>query len=850
MVVLALVAMRATTMWILSYSLAVLLALGACDDDDGIATVYAYSPGSSGVNPVSNDPGQSKQEVKPSLSNFYGLTDVSGPVSKDTVKWGFDTTYNSQAGSSGTPMISEKPGSESHTSQQGFQVDSVGSGSLVPGSVGNAVSMGMSGYDTSQSTTVQGAEVISSSVLSPLQQSSSVSKPVQVVSSNPLQISSTSVVKPSSQQLVQTIFQSSNEQPASSGTMAQSNTLQLSLPSGQQISQTSFQSAVPSGKRPRKPLKGKPHHQTGSRPGHNVPISSKPSKASQPSLSILQYGSVPSSQAMAGYELVSQSGSQQSAQSSGQTVNQPGIIQTPSVIDISVVQPSSQLIQQAVDASVAQVSSQQLLQGSQSVSQSNNVDVVDGSYVFVAQPNGVTPLKHHKGKPHSGSKPSSNSPLQALTFTSVDQSSSQIPVQTIYQSGPQAVLQLPVQANYQSSPPSKWQTLVQGSYQSEAQPTSQQQGQANYQFGPWSVVQQPARMVYQSASQPTVPHLVEAIYQSASQQPAQASYQLVERLGVQQPAQVGSSLGHLQPGPFNYEYVVNQNGQTLFKPVQSHKIHQTGSKLYSCQELPKHGYKRRHHSPSSHSIPNLAQVIKPVILPSDPIPVDVNFPSPLTSTFRPADLPRHPSLQSVVLQSEQPGVLEVQPSGLSLAKPGPVSYTLVSLPTGHPSRPLQLPNSQPPTKLWQYLFLPIVKPNKLEYSIFEAQVLPSHVSSVPVQFVSQPQMLPASLSITQSSSSPAVPVQSSNQPQVVSSSETVFQPVLQTSSAVVPSISQTWSIPVVSNFESVLQSVKPELPIPVQLNYQTVTDQNAPGPAGSNRHSSWKLLKLLQQVKS
>nr|AAI53934.1 Zgc:171474 protein [Danio rerio] len=443
------------------------------------------------------------------------------------------------------------------------------------------------------------------------------------------------------------------------------------------------------------------------------------------------------------------------------------------------------------------------------------------------------------------SKPSSNSPLQTLTFTSVDQSSSQIPVQTIYQSGPQAVLQLPVQANYQSSPPSKWQTLVQGSSQSEAQPTSEQQGQTSNQSGPWFVVQQPAQIVYQSASQPTVPQLVESIYQSASQQPAQASYHLVE-----QPAQVSSSVGHLQAGQSSYEYVVNQNGQTLFNPVQSHGIHQIGSKLYSCHELPQHGYKRRHHSPSSHRLPNAAQVIKPVILPSDPIPVDVNFPSPLTSTFRPAHLPRHPSLQSVVLQSEQPGVLEVQPSGLSLAKPGPVSYTLVSQPAGHPSRPLPQPNYKPPAKLWQGLFGPLVKPNQLEYSIFEAQVLPNQVSSVPVQFVSQPQMLPASLSITQSSSSPAVPVQSSNQPKVVSSYETVFQPVLQTSSGVVPSRSQTWSTPIISNFKPVLQLVQPEPLVPSQLNYQTVTDQNAPGPAGSNTHSSRKLLKLLQQVKS
>ncbi|XP_056306846.1 mucin-4-like [Danio aesculapii] len=827
MVVLTWFAICATTMWILSYSLAVLLALGACD----AAAVHAYNPSSRRGHLGSNNPIQSMQEVKQSLYDFYGLTDVTGPISKDTVKWDFETgSYRSQTGSSGNPL-SEKPGSESHTTQ-GINVDSTGSGGVY-GSLGNAVSMGMSGYDSSRSTTVQGSEVISSSVLAPSQQSSySVSKPMQVVSSIPLQIGSVSVAKPSSQQLVQIISQSSSEQPASSGTVAQSNPLQLSQPSGQLISQTSFQPAVPSGRWPLKPLNGK-HHQTGSRPVHNEPVSSsKPPKASQPSLSILQYGSVPSSLAGANYELVSQS-----VQSSGQTVNQPSIIQTPKVIDISVVQPSSQQIPQAVDASLAQVSSQQLLQGSQSVSQSNNVQPVDVGYVFVAQPGGPTPLKHHKGKHHFGSKPSSNSPLQTLRFTSVDQSSSQIPVQTSYQSGPQPALQLPVQANYQFSSPSTWQTLVQASYQSEAQPTSQQQGQTSYQSGPRFVVQQPAQKVYQSASQPTVPQPVEVIYQSEAQstsqqpgqtsyqlvaepglqqpgmvsfsaaplplQPAQASYQLMSQLGVQQPAQVSSSVArpsHLQVGQSNYEYVVNQNGQTLFKPL-------------------------------------------------DPIPVDLNIPSPLTSTFRPAHLPRHPRLQSVVLQSEQPVVLEVQPSDLSLANPGPGSYTFVAPPTGHLSRPLQQPSYQPPAKLWQDVFWPLVKPNELEYSSFEAQVVPNHVS-FPVQFVSQPQMLPVSLSVTQSSSSPVVPVQSSYLPQVVSSYETVFQPVLQTSSVVAPSSSQTWSTPMVSNYESVLQSVQPELRIPTRVNYQTVTNQNAPGPAGSNRHSSRKLLKLLQQVKS
>ncbi|XP_056306852.1 uncharacterized protein LOC130218634 [Danio aesculapii] len=834
MIVLTWFAVCATTMWILSYSLAVLLALGVCDDD--LATVYGSSPGSSGGHLLSNNPSQSMQEVKQSL---YGLTDVAGLVGKDAVKWGFGTgNYKSQAGSSGTPMTSGKPGSEFRTtSQQGFHVDSTGSGSLVYGSLGNAVSMGMSGYDSSQSTTVQGSEVISSSVLAPSQQSSySVSKPMQVVSSIPLQISSVSVAKPSSQQFVQTISQSSSEQPESSGTVAQSNPLQLSLPSGQQISQTSFQSAVPSGRWPLKPLKGK-HHQTGSRPVHKAPISSsKPSKPSQSSLSLLQYSSVPSSLDVASYELLSQSGSQQSTQSSGQTVTQPSVIQAPSVIDISVVQPSSERIPQAVDASLAQVSSQQLLQESQSVSQSNNVQPVDVGYVFVAQPGGLTPLKHHKGKPHFGSKPYSNSPLQTLKFTSVDQSSSQIPVQTSYQSGPRLVVQQPAQPVYQSASQPAVPQLVEAIYQSEAQSASQQPGQTSYKLVSKPSLQQPGMVSFSAAP---------------LAQPAQASYQLVAQLGVQQPAKVSSSVSrpsHLQAGQSNYDSVVNQNGQTLFKPVQSHGIHQIGSKLYSCHELPQHGYQRRHHSPSTHGLQTLAQDIKPFVLPSDPIPVDLN-PSPLTSTFRPAHLPRHPSLQSVVLQSEQPVVLEVQPSDLSLANPGPVSYTFVAQPTGHPSRPLQQPSYQPPAKLWQDVFWPLVKPNKLEYSSFEAQVLPNLVS-FPVQFVSQPQMLPASLSVTQFSSSPVVPVQSSYQPPLVSSYETVFQPVLQTSSVVVPSSSQTWSTPMVSNYESVLQSVQPELPVPSPVNYQTVPDQNTLGPAGSNRHSSRKLLKLLQQVKS
>nr|AAH55209.1 Zgc:63694 [Danio rerio] len=339
-----------------------------------------------------------------------------------------------------------------------------------------------------------------------------------------------------------------------------------------------------------------------------------------------------------------------------------------------------------------------------------------------------------------------------------------------------------------------------------------------------------------------------------------------------------------------YEYVAKQNGQTLFNPVQSHEIHQIGSKLYSCHELPQHSYQQRHPSPSTPSLPTLAQDFKPVVLPSDPIPVDLKPLSSLASTFKPAHLREHPVLQSVVLQSEQPVELEIQSSDLSLVKPGPVTSSFVSQPTGHPSRPLQQPGYQQPTKPLQNVFWPVVKPDKLKPSGFEAQVLPSHVSSVSGQFVSQSQFLPVGLSLAQSTSSLAVPVQasqsvsqsnvqpvdrhpvfvaqpsgltplkhhkgkphvgSSYQPQVLSSSGTVLQPVLQTTSVVVPSSyqstsSQTWSNPIVSNFES----VQPELPIQAQLTYQSVTDQNAPGPVEGSRHPSQKLLKLLQQVKS
>ncbi|XP_056310985.1 uncharacterized protein LOC130222439 [Danio aesculapii] len=728
--------MGAATMWILSYCFAVLLALGACD------------------------PGPNN----PSKRSIYSAA----------VKGVYDAgSYSSQTGSSGVLMTVEKTGSDSSTSElQGSGVDSTGSGSLVYGTVGNAVSIGMSGNDVGQSTNVQGSEVISSSVLMPLQQSSySVPKPVLLTAQ------------------VQTVPYSNSQQPASSGTVALSSPLQLSLSSGQQLPQSSSQSAEHAGRRPHKPLRGKPHLSGpnivfGSRPVQNPTFNTlkplKPEKpASHPSLQILQYGSVPSNLAVANYELVSQ------------TVNQPSGVQPPHV-DISVVRPSNQLIQQAVDTSVAQASSQQLVQTSQSISQSDDQQPLHGSFVFTAQPSGLTPLKPQKGRPHFVSQlPSSTSTLTIPSSSLVVQSTSQIPVQTNYQSGPQPAPQLPVQSSYQSEAQSAFQRPGQTSYQSVAQPTVQQ-----------------AEASYQSVSLSDGKQLVQVGSQSEAQ-PGPISYQFVAEPGLQQPAHVSLSVTQpisQQAGLSTYEYVVEQSGQPLIKPVQSHGVHQIGSKLYSCQELPRHGYQRRFRSPLRTSLPVLTLYTKPVVQFSHQAPVKPNHPRPLTST-----------LQSILTPAQ---VLSVQQS---------------------PSRPSYTPQAL----LVEPMYQPLAPSSSETISLAEYQISP-----VPGQFVSQPQMLPISQSLTQSSSSSGVPVQSSYQPLVLTSYETVLQPGFQTSSVLVPSSSQALSSPVVSNHESVFQSVQPELVSPLQVDYQSVTGQNAPGPAQNSRPSSQKLFRLLQQVKS
>ncbi|XP_056311262.1 uncharacterized protein LOC130222753 [Danio aesculapii] len=733
--------MGAATMWILSYSFAVLLALGACD------------------------PGPNN----PSKRSIYSAA----------VKGGYDAgSYSSQTGSSGVLMTVEKTGSDSSTGElQGSGVDLTESGSLVYGTVGNAVSIGMSGNDASPSTNVQGSEVVSSSVLLPLQQSSySVPKPVLLTTQ------------------VQTVPLSNSQQPANSGTISLSSPLQLSLSSGQQLPQSSSQSAVHAGRRPHKPLRGKPHLSGpnivfGSRPVQNPTFNTlkplKPEKpASHPSLQILQYGSVPSGLAVSSYELVSQS--------SGQTVNQPSDVQPPHVVDISVVQPSSQLIQQAVDSSVAQASSQQLVQTSQSISQSNNQQPVHGGFAFTAQPSGLT-LKPQKGRPQFGSQlPSSTSTLYTPSSSFVVQSTSQIPVQASYQSEAQSASQKPGQTSYLSVP----QIVVQPaqiSYQSVAQPT----------------VQQAAEASYQSLSLSNGKQLVQAGSQSEAQ-PGPISYQFVVEPGLQQPAHVGLSVAQpisQQAGLSTYEYVVEQSGHPLFKPVQSHAVHQIGSKLYSCQELPRHGYQSRFRSPPRTSLPALTLHTKPVVQFSHQAPVKPNHPRPLTST-----------LQSILTPAQ---VLSVQQS---------------------PSRPSYTPQAL----LVEPMYQPLAPSSSETVSLAEYQVSP-----VPGQFVSQPQMLPISQSLTQSSSSSSgVPVQSSYQPLVLTSYETILQPGFQTSSVLVPSSSQALSSPVVSNHESVFQSVQPELVSPLQVDYQSVTGQNAPGPAQNSRPSSQKLFRLLQQVKS
>lgn len=191
-----------------------------------------------------------QDDVKPqSVYTWYGPGDVAGPIRprssrniiyRAAVKGGYGSeSYNSQTSSSGGPVTSGSSSSDTRSQLQGSQPASVGSGSLV----GSAASMGISGYGSSRSVSVQGSDTIGSSmVLMPLQQSSnSIFRPKQLTCQIPLQTSN----EPGSQQVVQTISQSSGQQPAqaSSGTMAQSSTLQLTQTSGQQLAQASSQFA-------------------------------------------------------------------------------------------------------------------------------------------------------------------------------------------------------------------------------------------------------------------------------------------------------------------------------------------------------------------------------------------------------------------------------------------------------------------------------------------------------------------------------------------------------------------------------------------------------------------------------
>ncbi|XP_073772934.1 uncharacterized protein isoform X2 [Danio rerio] len=786
--------------------------------------VYAFSPVNMGAHPGPNNP---------SKNTIYSAA----------VKGGYDVgSYSSQAGSSGILMTVEKTGSDSSSRSQlqDSDVDSVGSGSLAYGTVGNAVEIGMSGYDASASTDVQGSEVISSSsVLMPLQQSSYSSNPVLLTVE------------------VQTGPQSNSQQPASSGYMAQSSRLQLTQSSDQQLPQPSSQSAVHASRLPHKPHKP---HQSGSRPVQNpilnssMPLKPKKESASHPSLQILQYGNVPSSLAVASYELVSQS--------SGQAVTQPSDVQPPHIIDFSAVQPSSQVVQQAVDTSVAQASSQQLVQSSQSVSQSNDQQPLHGSYVFTAQPSGLTFLKPHKSRPQFGSKPPSSTSLHTPSLNFVAQSTSQIPVQTRNQFRPQPALQLPVQASYQSEAQSAFQMPGQTGYLSV--PQIVKPAQFGYQSASQALVSKPVHPIYQSVAQPTAPQvgyqsvsqsngkqLVQASYQLEAQpetisyrfvaepsvqqpaevsfsiappapQPVQPNYQWVAQLGLHQPAHVGFFVAQpisQQAGQSTYEYVVERSGQPLFKPAHSHGLHQTGSKLYSCQELPQHGYQRRFQSPSSFLA--LDRHTKPVVQSSNQTPAKPNHHRPHTSTLQSILTPAH------LLSSHQ-----------SLSRP-------VYMPQALVVKPVFTPQALPVEPMYQ----PVAQSSSESVSFAEYQISP-----VPGQIVSQPQMQPGSLSLTQSSSSSGMPLQSSFQPLVQSSYETVLQPGFQTTSELVPSShqstsSQALSGPEVSNHESVFQPVQPEFAIPQQVENKLVTGQNNPGHA-QNGHSSQKLFRLLQQVKS
>ncbi|XP_016350380.1 uncharacterized protein LOC107695087 [Sinocyclocheilus anshuiensis] len=259
--------MDTITMHFLSFSLAVFLSLGV---HDSIWTVDGYSFVSNAGNPGYYNPDIPK-DVRPmqddvkllSFYTRYGPGDVAGPIRPRSsrniiysaaVKAGYGSgSYHSQTGSSGGPVTSGSSGSDARSQLQDSRRASVGSGSLV----GSAAGMGMSGYGVSRSVSVQGSDTIRSSmVLMPLQQSSdSVLKPEQLIYQIPLQTSNDSVAEPDSQQLVQTISQSSGQQSAqaSSGTMAQSSTLQLTQTSGQQLAQASSQSARQSNRAPLEP---------------------------------------------------------------------------------------------------------------------------------------------------------------------------------------------------------------------------------------------------------------------------------------------------------------------------------------------------------------------------------------------------------------------------------------------------------------------------------------------------------------------------------------------------------------------------------------------------------------------
>uniref|UniRef100_A0A672T863 Uncharacterized protein n=1 Tax=Sinocyclocheilus grahami TaxID=75366 RepID=A0A672T863_SINGR len=755
--------------------------------------------------------GQPMEDVKlQAFYNWYGLRDVAGPIrplSSKTViysagvKGGYGTgSYSSQTGWSGGPVASGSSGSDTRSQLQDSQLASAGSGSVAHGSVGNAVGMGMSGYGLSQSVGIQGSDTIHSFlVLTPLQQSTDSVKPVQLTSQITLKTSRDSQAMTDTQQLVQTISQSSGPQPAqaSTGTMAQSSSVPLTQISGQQLAQASSLSAWQSRRKPLTPLRD-PFWRPGSklfsgfRPVQNpsfgffVPLPTRNESVSQPSYQIVQHSSELSSPPVAQTNdaLVSQSFGQQLAQSSGQ---QPpsGQIQ---VRYVSVAQPSSQQLVQGSGQSVAQASSQQLVQASQSVSQSSGQQPAGASYISVAQPSSLTLFKPKKGSLQYGSKLFSGTrPLQKPNYISIVQSSS-LPAQSSYPSESQASVQQPAQASYQSA---SFQQPAQASYQSVAQLAVQQPAQANYQS------------VYQ-----TVRPLVAQV---GSRQSPGASY------SVAQPSS-------LQGAQSCYQSVVQHGTQMDFKPVQAQggHIYQIGSKLYSCQEY--NGYPRPSRLVSSF----LAQHIKPVVQHGYRVPVKPGqgthvsvvppsrHPGPLQSTllsaFRPAQLLEQPSYQPPVLPSRPP-----------LAKPALPSYGSVSQPSGPKSgtlRLLQQPGYQPLAKPGQDVHRPPFKPAPSSY---------------------QPQMLPSRQSLSQSGySSPAIPVQSSFEPQTSYALAVKLPNCIQIMFPI-PGAAQ-----VVSFSNSVSESVQPGIRYLAPLNYLPVTNQNAPGPAQSSQCSyqtSFRLLK-------